>query len=118
MENRTITLADIFLDVLSKSDDKATQLAAERIKAVMKTPDISELFNFYVVNALGFRATIQSETVDNAVDGIISSVHAEIDNSNLSDSEKEREKESHKIISRTLGEALKAHIRATGQLEC
>lgn len=35
MENRKITLADIFLDVLSKSDDKGTKLAAERIKAAI-----------------------------------------------------------------------------------
>ena len=40
MENRKITLADIFLDVLSKSDDKETKLAAERIKTAIKSPDI------------------------------------------------------------------------------
>ena len=45
MENRAITLADIFIDVLSKSDDKGTKLAAERIKAAIKNPDISELLN-------------------------------------------------------------------------
>lgn len=42
MENRTITLADIFLDVLSKSDDKEMKLATERIKAAIKSPFISE----------------------------------------------------------------------------
>ena len=116
MENRKITLADIFLDVLSKSDDKGTKLAAERIKAAIKSPEISELLNVCVVNALGYRTTIKSKTVDNAVDGIISFVHAEIECSNLSDENKKREKESHKSISKTLGEILKAHLQATGQL--
>ena len=40
MENRKITLADIFLDVLSKSNDKETKLTAERIKTAIKSPDI------------------------------------------------------------------------------
>lgn len=92
MENRAITLADIFLDVLSKSDDKGTKLAAERIKAAIKTPDISELLNICVVNALGFKATIRSKIVDNAIDGIISFVHAEIECSNLSAENKERKR--------------------------
>ena len=116
MENRKITLADIFLDVLSKSDDKGTKLAAERIKTAIKSPDISELLNICVVNALGFRAKIKSKTVDHAVDGIISIVHAEIDNSNISDCEKEREKESHKYFAKYLGYVLKDQLRATDQL--
>lgn len=116
MENRKITLADIFLEVLSKSNDKGTKLAAERIKVAIKSPDISELLNICVVNALGYRAKIMSKTVDNAVDGIISFVHAEIDNSNLSDHEKEREKESHKYFAKYLGDILKDHLKATGQL--
>ena len=116
MKNRAITLADIFIDVLSKSDDKGTKLAAERIKAAIKSPDISELLNICVVNALGFKATIRSKIVDNAIDGIISFVHAEIECSNLSAENKERERESQKFISKALGEALKDHLRATGQL--
>lgn len=116
MENRTITLADIFLDVLSKSDDKEMKLATERIKAAIKSPFISELLNICVVNALGFKATIKSKTVDNAVEGIISFVHSEIDCSNLSDSEKEREKESYKYFAKYLGNILKDHLRATNQL--
>lgn len=116
MENRKITLADIFLDILSKSDDKGTKLAAERIKAAIKSPDISELLNICVVNALGFRAKIKNKTVDDAIDGIISFVHSEIDCSNLSDEDKEREKESHKFFAKNLGEVLKDHLQATGQL--
>ncbi len=34
MENKKITLADIFLDILSKSKDEGAKLMAERIKAV------------------------------------------------------------------------------------
>ena len=116
MENRKITLADIFLDVLSKSDDKETKLAAERIKTAIKSPDIWELLNICVVNALGFRAKIKSKTVDHAVDGIISFVHAEIESSNLSTENKERGKNSQKVICKALGEALKDQLRATEQL--
>ena len=67
-----------------------------------------------VVNALGLRAEIKSKTVDHAIDGIISFVHAEIGCSNLSAENKERE--SQKFISKALGESLKDHLRAIGQL--
>ena len=83
MENREITLADIFLDVLSKSQDKGAKLMAERIKAAIKSPEILELVNICVINALGFKSKISSKTVDDAIDGIISFVHAEIDSLSL-----------------------------------
>ena len=72
MENREITLADIFLDVLSKSQDKGAKQMAERIKAAVKSPEILELVNICVINALGFKSKISSKTVDDAIDGIIS----------------------------------------------
>ena len=55
MENREITLADIFLDILSESQDKGAKLMAERIKAAIKSPEILELVNICVINALGYR---------------------------------------------------------------
>ena len=102
MENRKITLADIFLDVLSKSDDKETKLAAERIKTAIKSPDIWELLNICVVNALGFRAKIKSKTVYHAVDGIISFVHAEIESSNMSTEIKKGERTPKRLYTKLL----------------
>ena len=55
MENREITLADIFLDILSESQDKGAKLMAERIKAAIKSPEILELVNICVINALGYK---------------------------------------------------------------
>ncbi|WP_368343500.1 hypothetical protein, partial [Parabacteroides merdae] len=79
MENREITLADIFLDILSESQDKGAKLMAERIKAAIKSPEILELVNICVINALGYKSKISSKTVDNAIDSIVSFVHSEID---------------------------------------
>ena len=81
MENREITLADIFLDILSESQDKGAKLMAERIKAAIKSPEILELVNICVINALGYKSKISSKTVDNAIDSIVSFVHSEIDSS-------------------------------------
>ena len=78
MENREITLADIFLDILSESQDKGAKLMAERIKAAIKSPEILELVNICVINALGYKSKISSKTVDNAIDSIVSFVHSEI----------------------------------------
>ena len=118
MENREITLANIFLDVLSKSQDKGAKLMAERIKAAIKSPEILELVNICVINALGYKSKISSKTVDDAIDGIISFVHSEIDSSSLSDdhNDKEKEKNSYKHFAKSLGKILKENLRVAQQL--
>ena len=45
---------------------------AERIKAAIKSPEILELVNICVINALGYKSKISSKTVDNAIDSIVS----------------------------------------------
>ncbi|WP_419089775.1 hypothetical protein [Phocaeicola sp.] len=105
MENREITLADIFLDILSESQDKGAKLMAERIKAAIKSPEILELVNICVINALGYKSKISSKTVDNA-----------IDSSNLSDNDKEKEKNSYKHFAKSLGKILKENLQVAQQL--
>ena len=114
MENREITLADIFLDILSESQDKGAKLMAERIKAAIKSPEILELVNICVINALGYKSKISSKTVDNAIDSIVSFVHSEIDSSNLSDNDKE--KNSYKHFAKSLGKILKENLQVAQQL--
>lgn len=116
MKNREITLADIFLNILSESQDKGTKLMAERIKAAIKSPKILELVNLCVINALGYKSKISSKTVDDAIDGIISFVHYEIDSSSLSNEHKDIEKNSYKHFAQSLGEILKKKLRASQQL--
>lgn len=53
MENREITLADIFLDILSESQDKGAKLMAERIKAAIKSPEILELVKYMCYKCIG-----------------------------------------------------------------
>ena len=45
---------------------------AERIKAAIKSPEILELVNICVINALGYKSKISSKTVDNAIDSMLS----------------------------------------------
>ena len=116
MKNRKITLADIFLDILSESNDEGTKLMAERIKAAIKSSEILDLVNICVINALGYKSKISSKTVDDAIDGIISFVHSEIDSSSLSDEHKDIEKNSYKHFAQSLGEILKKNFRASQQL--
>lgn len=116
MEKREITLADIFLDILSESQNKGTKLMAERIKAAIKSPEILELLNICVINALGYKSRISSKTVDDAIDGIISFVHSEIDSSSLSNDHKDIEKNSYKHFARSLGKILKENLRVAQQL--
>lgn len=75
---------------------------AERIKAAIKSPEILELVNICVINALGYKSKISSKTVDNAIDSIVSFVHSEIDSSNLSDNDKEKEKNCKRLRDATI----------------
>ena len=78
---------------------------AERIKAAIKSPEILELVNICVINALGYKSKISSKTVDN-----------EIDSSNLSDNDKEKEKNSYKHFAKSLGKILKENLQVAQQL--
>ena len=78
---------------------------AERIKAAIKSPEILELVNICVINALGYKSKISSKTVDNA-----------IDSSNLSDNDKEKEKNSYKHFAKSLGKILKENLQVAQQL--
>ena len=82
----------------------------------MKAAAISDLMNMCVVNALGYKSKISSKTVDDAIDGIISFVHSEIDISSLSDEHKDIEKNSYRHFAQSLGEILKKNLRASQQL--
>lgn len=118
--DRKITLADIFLDVLSKSEDRRTQVLAERIKAAIKLPEILELVNVCVVNAMGMKCSISNKTVNRAVDGIIAHVHSEIDMENISDEEKIRNKADYKSFAECLRSIILENLNNSGQLiiEC
>lgn len=116
MGTQYITIGDLFLDILAKSQDNRTKYMAEQIKAAIKSPAISELFNICVINLLGFRYKIREKIVDDAVDGLINWEHSNIDCSNLSDKDKGLEKESYKHFAKGLGEAIKENLRETQQL--
>ena len=51
-----------------------------------------------------------------AIDSIVSFVHSEIDSSNLSDNDKEKEKNSYKHFAKSLGKILKENLQVAQQL--
>ena len=116
MKDQKITIADIFLEILSHSQDEGTKTMAELIKAIIKTPEISELVNICVINAMGYKSIIKESVVDTAVDGIIDFVHSEIDSSNLLEEEKSKEKNSYKVFAKELKNLLKKRLKETKQL--
>ena len=91
------------LDTYNNPSTTIYKMIELRIKAAIKSPEILELVNICVINALGYKSKISSKTVDNAIDSIVSFVHSEIDSSNLSDNDKEKEKNSYKHFAKSLG---------------
>ena len=117
MEPREKTLADIFLDILSQSRDERTKTIAERLKAITKVPEIAELINICVINAIGCRFPIKEYVVDESIKGITDLVHADIDIRNLPKDKKGQEKESYKYFMETVGLAIKRELQKSNQLE-
>ncbi|MCH5239329.1 MAG: hypothetical protein J1F38_03825 [Muribaculaceae bacterium] len=114
--NKRMNIADIFLDILTKSPDKGTQLMAERIKTAIKVPEILELLNIAVINEIGFKYTINRKTIDKAIDGIIEHINFDIDNCNLSKEDKKKEKEKAQLVIKLIKDKIIESLIRSNQL--
>lgn len=69
--NRPLTLADIFLEVLEqKSNDESQKTYIRKVKTLMDIPECAEYLSFGLMNAMGNPTPIAASTVDKAVDCI------------------------------------------------
>ena len=69
--NRSLTLADIFLEVLDqKSNDESQKAYVRKVKTPMDIPECVEHLSFGLMNAMGFQTPIAASTIDKAIDCI------------------------------------------------
>lgn len=67
--NRPLTLADIFLDVLEQmSNDEKFKAYVRKVKTLMVIPECAEYLRFGLMNAMGNPTPIAASTIDKAVD--------------------------------------------------
>ncbi len=68
-DNRSITLGDIFLDVLEqKSMDEKFKAYVRKVKTLMDVPECAEFLSISLMNAMGHPTPIAAHTIDKAVD--------------------------------------------------
>ena len=71
MENKNVTIVDLFIDILSKNKDTQSQNMVKCLKVFIRIPECAEFLNVIIINAMGYKSQIKSTTVDKAVECII-----------------------------------------------
>lgn len=67
-DSRSLTLADIFLEVLEqKSNDEKFKAFVRKVKTLMDIPECAEYLSFGLMNAMGNPTPIAASTVDKTV---------------------------------------------------
>ena len=66
MENKNVTIVDLFIDILSKNKDTQSQNMVKRLKVFIRIPECAEFLNVVIINAMGYKSQIKSTTVDKA----------------------------------------------------
>lgn len=110
------TLADIFLEVLSKNSDSETQDIVRQIKIILKIPECAEFFNVVLINAMGYKSNISKDTVDRAIDCVIDKNKLEIDRTDLNKNEKEQQKQNCESICHLAKNWMLDRLKNSGQL--
>lgn len=101
MENKNVTIVDLFIDILSKNKDTQSQNMVKRLKVFIRIPECAEFLNVVIINAMGYKSQIKSTTVDKAVECIINQSNIRVDEDNsLDEHQKQQIKKDNEIILR------------------
>ena len=115
-DSRQLTLTDIFLEVLSRYSTPCMQAAIARIKITLKTPECAKLFDIILIRALGYKSSIDKDTVDRAFDCLIEKNKSDIDRTDLNEIEKEQQKRIYETICHTAKSWILDRLKYSGQL--
>lgn len=117
MENKNVTIVDLFIDILSKNKDTQSQNMVKRLKVFIRIPECAEFLNVVIINAMGYKSQIKSTTVDKAVECIINQSNIRVDEDNsLDEHQKQQIKKDNEIILRMCTDITKNKLKETEQL--
>lgn len=112
MSTQTYPLLDVFMEELNKTNrTKQEEIAIHRLRMLMKSPYAAEYLNSLILNAIGFPTSIQSKTIDEAIDFLIESNDICIDQSIQDENEKETTKTRMKAALNTDREMIKDFLK-------
>lgn len=117
MENKNVTIVDLFIDVLSKNKDIQSQNMVKRLKVFIRIPECAEFLNVVIINVMGYKSQIKSTTVDKAVECIIEQFNIIVDEDNSLDApQKQHLKKDNESILRMCADVTKDRLKETEQL--
>ena len=110
-------LADLFLEILSQCCDEMTRDIAQSMKVALKTPAIAEVFDVCIVNSMGHKWHISTDTLFQAEQGFNDYNDFMLEKSNMSELQKRLEKIAYRHFCHNVFVALTCRLVITGQLE-
>ena len=117
MENKNVTIVDLFIYILSKNKDIQSQKMVKRLEVFIHIPECAEFLNVIIINAMGYKSQIKSTTVDKAVECIIRQSNIRVDEDNFSDEyQKQQVKKNNENILRMCADITKNKLKETKQL--
>lgn len=117
MENKNVTIVDLFIDILSKNKDIQSQNMVKCLKVFIRIPEYAEFLNVVIINAMGYKSQIKSTTVDKAVECIINQSNIRVDeDTSLDEHQKQQIKKDNEIILRMCADITKNKLKETEQL--
>ena len=115
--NRSLTLFDIFLQMLERNGSERLQYIVRKLKTLMDLPECLEYLNFCLISDLGYIQRIREDVVDKAIDCLISMYETEIEESfQASQPAKENEKLAMKMYMESYRSAVKNELNRRGLL--
>ena len=113
---KNATMGSIFVEILSGSNNMNNRFMAPDINEIIKDEHCSEMFDIFVINAMGYKCPICESTIDSAINFIISKCHKEIDLSSYNDDEKNDERQQCSAFYNQAANDIKQHFIKEGLL--
>ena len=111
MENKNLTIVDLFIDILSKNKDIQSQNMVKRLKVFIRIPECAEFLNVIIINAMGYKSQIKS------IECIIKQSNISVDEDNsLDEHQKQQIKKDNESILRMCADISKNKLKETEQL--
>lgn len=85
-------LADYLVDIMEQTVTPELRFLFQKIRTLMNMPDCAEMYRVAIIDIVGGRIPIKEETIHKGVSFLIKYGETEIDNSVLTNEEKELQK--------------------------
>ena len=113
---KNVTMGSVFIEMLTGSNNMTNRFMAPDIDDIITDEHCSEMFDIFVINALGYKCPICESTIDSAINFIIDKCHNEIELSSYNDTEKIEERKQCSEFYSQAAQSIKHRFASAGLL--